>query len=185
MGDHQNNGNDLKDVYAQFGLTFSHACSVEAALANVILASDFVKSVITESKKAGKPIYTLEECSQRFDDFMAKQHERMMGKLVGGIKGLVELDEALKNRVDEALRRRNYLTHDFWRERGGEVISRKRRSIVLKDLIADQEFFEQLAKDLEEVANSEVAKLGLDAEGLRTRVDEGVRKLQQELATRA
>jgi hypothetical protein len=173
---------DLKDIYAQFGLTFSHACDVEAILANVILTSDFVKKVVVESKKAGKPIYTQEECASHFDDFLAQEHKQMMGKLVGGIKGLVELDGALEKRVDDALRRRNYLTHHFWRERGGEVISRKRRDIVLKDLIADQEFFEQLAKDLENVANSEVTKLGLDGEGLRTRVDEGVRKLQQELA---
>lgn len=182
MNGRPDSGDDLKDVYAQFGLTFSHGCTVEAVLANVILASDFVKTVITECRRAGKPIYTKDECGSRFDDFLAKQHRQMMGKLVGGIKGLVELDGALEKRVDDALRRRNYLAHHFWRERGGEVISRKRRDVVLKDLIADQEFFEQLAKDLENVANSEVTKLGLDGEGLHTRVDEGVRKLQQELA---
>jgi hypothetical protein len=182
VGVRQDSEHDLKDVYAQFGLTFSHACSVEATLANTILASDFVKNAITESKKSGKPIYTMEELSRRFEEFLAKQHRRMMGKLVGGINGLIDLDEDLSRRIDDALRRRNYLTHDFWRERGGEVISRKRRSLVLKDLIADQELFQQLAKDLEDVANSEVAKLGLDAEGLSARVDESVRKLEQELA---
>jgi hypothetical protein len=31
-------------------------------------------------------------------------------------------------------------------------------------------------------ANSEITKLGLDGEGLRTRVDDGVGTLQQELA---
>jgi len=178
----QENGDDLKDVYAQFGLTFSHACNVEAILANAILASDFVKNVITESRRAGKPIYTSNECARRFDDFLAKQHGQMMGELVRGVKGLIELDESLEKRVDDALRRRNYLAHNFWRERGGEVISRRRRNIVFKDLIADQRFFEKLAMDLENVATSEVGKLGLNAEKLRTRVDESVRKLQRELA---
>jgi hypothetical protein len=90
------NGGDLKDIYAQFGLTFSHACNVEAILANAILASDFVKNAITESRKAGKPIYTSDECARRFDDFLAKQRGQMMGKLVRGVKGLIKLDENLR-----------------------------------------------------------------------------------------
>lgn len=157
-------------MYAQFGLTFSHGCNVESVLANMILASDFVKHVVTESRKAGKPIYAPDECGRKFDEFLAKKHRDVMGTLVRGIKGLIELDAALETRVDDALRRRNYLAHHFWRERGGEVLSRKRRDLVVKDLIADQAFFEQLAKDLEDVANAEVTKIGLDGEGLRTRV---------------
>src|ERR1700730_3599608 len=98
-------GDDLKDVYAQFGLTFSHGCNVEAILANVIHASDFVKNVVAESRNAGKPIYTKDECGRRFDDFLIKQHKQTMGKLVGGIEGLIELDEALEERVEDALRR--------------------------------------------------------------------------------
>lgn len=174
--------NDLKDVYAQFGLTFSHGCNVESVLANMILAADFVKHVVTESRKAGKPIYTQDECGKKFDEFLTKKHRDVMGTLVRGIKGLIDLTPTLETRVDDALRRRNYLAHHFWRERGGEVLSRKRRDLVVEDLIADQAFFEQLAKDLEDVANTEVTKIGLDGNGLRTRVDDRVRKMQQELA---
>ena len=180
VDNHQDNGDDLKDVYAQFGLAFSHACNVETILANAILASDFVKKVVTERRKAGKPIYTNDDCAERFEDFLAKQHEQTMGDLVRGVIGLIELDETLEKPVEDARRRRNYLAHNFWRERGGEVISVRRRDIV--DLIADQEFFEQLAKDLEDVATAEIGKLGLDAEKLRTQVDERVRKLQRDLA---
>jgi hypothetical protein len=100
---------------------------VEAVLANVILASDFAKNVVAENRKTEKPVYTKDEFGRRFDDFLTRQHKQTMGKLVDGIKGLVELDEALEKRVNDALRRRNYLTHHFWRERGGEAISRKRR----------------------------------------------------------
>lgn len=173
----------LTDVYAQFGLTFSHGCNVESVLANMILASDFVKHVITESRKAGRSIYTQDECEKKFDEFLAKKHRDVMGTLVRGIKGLIELDAALEKRVDDALRRRNYLAHHFWRERGGEVLSCKRRDLVVNDLIADQTFFEQLAMDLEDTATAEVTKIGLDGDGLRTRVNDRARKMQQELAS--
>lgn len=151
-------GEHLRDVYAQFGLTFSHACNVEAVLANAILASDFVRRVITESQKAGKPIYNKNELGNRFEEFLAKRHREMMGNLVQGIKGLIKLDDALEKRVDDALRRRNYLTHNFWRERGGEALSRARRDIVVKELVADQAFFEQLAIELEAIVNSEIER---------------------------
>ena len=128
------NRDDLKDIYAQFDLTFSHACNVEAFLANAILASEFVRNVITESRKAGKPICTSDECAKHFDEFLAKQHRQMMSKLVRGVKGLIKLDESLEKRVDDALRRRNYLAHNFWRERGGEVISRSGVALFIRSL---------------------------------------------------
>ena len=169
---------DLKDLYAHFGLTFSLACSVEGWLVNAILASDFVKEMLAESRKAGKPIYDKEECERRFEEFLTKQRDKnkTMGILLGDLQKLAVLERGLKERGGDALRRRNYLAHAFWRERGGEVISRKRRPLVMEDLIRDGEFFEQLGKELENWTNQEVKKLGLDATKLRARVDEEVRQ---------
>jgi hypothetical protein len=179
---------DLKDIYAQFGLTFSHGNNVENILANLILTTDFVKMVVEESKKAGKPIYTREQMSREFDLYLAKQHKKTMGALIGGperrpggLKDFITLDPKLDARVEDALRRRNYLAHEFWRERGGEVISVRRRDLVYADLEADQAFFEELAKDLEALALEEVRKLGLNADKLKTKVDEGVKELHASL----
>jgi hypothetical protein len=179
---------DMKDVYAQFGVTFSHGCNIENILANIIVTSDFVKMVAIESKKAGKPIYDRYETVQKFDEYLAKQHGKTMGALVGGpkrpggIKDFVQLDPALEKRVDDALRRRNYLAHDFWRERGLEAISAKRRNPVFADLQADQRFFEELTTDLEALALDEVRKIGLDADKLKTNWNASVERVQRELA---
>jgi hypothetical protein len=111
-----------------------------------------------------------------------------MGALVGsdkrpgGVKEFIQLDPALEKRVDDALRRRSYLAHSFWRERGGEVISVRRRALVLADLQADQLFFEELAKDLEALALDQVRQIGLNADKLKTRLDESVKRVQSELA---
>jgi hypothetical protein len=179
---------DLKDIYAQFGLTFSHGCNVEGILANMILTADFVKMVLIESKKAGKPIYSPEETVRKLDEYQDKQHSKTMGMLVGGdkrpggVKEFIKLEPALEKRADDALRRRNYLAHNFWRERGGEVISVRRRALVLADLEADQLFFEELAKDLEAVALDEVRQMGLNADKLKTNIDASVKRVQSELA---
>ena len=179
---------DLKDIYAQFGLTFSHGCNVENILANLIVTADFVKMVVTESKKAGKPIYDRYETVRKFDEYLDKQHGKTMGALIGsekrpgGVKEFIQLDPALEKRVDDALRRRNYLAHNFWRERGGEVISVRRRVLVFDDLKADQLFFEELAKDLEALALDKVRQIGLDADKLKTKLDESVKRAQSELA---
>src|SRR5437868_14613581 len=111
---------NLKDVYAQFGRTFSHGCNIEGILANVILTADFVKRVVTESRKAGKPIYDQYETVRQLNDYLGKQHGKTMGELVGsekrpgGLKDFIQLDAALEKRLEDALRRRNYLAHNFW-----------------------------------------------------------------------
>ena len=176
---------EMKDVYAQFGLAFSHGVNVEGVLANLILTADFVKRMYDESKKAGKPIYDRYTMALKLDQYLAEQHEKTMGRLIGkkgGIKEFIQLDPALEKRVDDALRRRNYLAHDFWRERGQEAVSVRRRAAVFADLQADQLFFEELAKDLEAVAMAEVRKIGLDADKLKARVDASVKRVQDELA---
>jgi hypothetical protein len=165
---------DLKDTYAQFGLTFSHGCNVENILANLIVTADFVKMVVTESRKAGKPIYDRDEMVRKFDEYLDKQHGKTMGALVGsdkrpgGVKEFIQFDSALEKRVDDALRRRNYLAHKFWRERG---VSVERRALVFADLQADQLFFEELAKDLEALALDQVRQIGLNADKLKTNLD--------------
>jgi len=181
MGD----GDDMKDVYAHFGLTFSHGCNVEGILANLILTVDFVKRMYEESKKAGKPIYDRYTMGHKLEEYLAEQHAKTFGQLIsrkGGIKELLKLDPALEKRVDEAKRRRDYLAHNFWRERGQEAISVRRRGAVISDLQADRTFFEGLANDLEALAMGEVRKIGLDADRLKSNVDASVKRVQQELA---
>jgi hypothetical protein len=95
---------------------------------------------------------------------------------------IIHLDPVLEKRVDDALRRRNYLAHDFWRECGQEALSVKRRHLVLADLQADEVFFEELAKDLEAIAMDHVRQIGLDADKLKRMMDESVKRVQSELA---
>ena len=176
---------DMKDVYAQFGQTFAHGVNVESILANLILTADFVKRMYDESKKAGKPIYDRYTMARKLDDYHAEQHAKTMGRLIGnkgGVKEFIKLDPALEKRVDDALRRRNYLAHDFWRERGQEALSVKRRGAVFSDLQADERFFSELAKDLEAVAMDQVREIGLDADKLQTMLDASVKRVQDELA---
>jgi hypothetical protein len=73
------------------------------------------------------------------------------------------------------LRKLGYLAHDFWRERGQEALSVKRRTAVFADLKADELFFEELAKDLEAVAFDQVRQIGLDADKLKSNIDASVK----------
>ncbi|WP_316230867.1 hypothetical protein [Bradyrhizobium sp. SZCCHNR1051] len=175
---------EMKDVYAQFGQTFSFGVNVEGILANMILTADFIKRMREEAKQNGGPKYDAYTIGRMLDDYLAEQHDKTMGQLIkakGGVKEFITLDPALEKRVDDALRRRNYLAHDFWRERGKEAASVKRRAAVFVDLLADQQFFAELAKDLEDVALDEVRKVGLDADKLKANIDASVLRVQGEL----
>lgn len=181
---------EIRDTYAQFGLTFSRACMVENYFVNLIVTSDFIKRTRQESAKLGKPIYeTRDEMSRAYDLYVDEHRGKTMGALIGGpkrkksgLKDFIDLAPELDARVEDALRRRNYLTHAFWRERGGEAISVKRRELVRNDLVADQKFFEDLQRDLERVMIKELNEQGLDGDKAKLRVDNGVIGVQRELA---
>jgi hypothetical protein len=176
---------EMKDVYAQFGQTFSFGVRVEGVLANLILTADFIKRMREEAKANGGPKYDVYTMGRMLDDYLAEQHDQTMGQLIkakGGVKDFITLDAALEKRVDDALRRRNYLAHDFWRERGQEAVSKRRRKAVFEDLLADQNFYAQLANDLEAVALDQVRQIGLDADKLKASIDANVIKVQEELA---
>ena len=66
----------MKDMYAHFGLTFSHGCNVEGVLANLILTADFVKRMYEGSKKAGKPIYDQYTMAHKLEEYLAEQHAK-------------------------------------------------------------------------------------------------------------
>ncbi len=115
--------------------------NVEGVLANLILTADFVKRMYDELKKAGEPIYDRYTMGRKLDEYLEEQHAKDHSAPLnarGGVKEFIQLDTALEKRVDEAKRRRDYLAHNFWRERGQEAISVRRRDKVIADLQADQ-----------------------------------------------
>src|ERR1700681_2778000 len=80
---------DMKDVYAQFGQTFSFGVNVEGNLANLILTADFVKRKFEEAKKAGGSIYDAYTMGRMLDEYLVEQHTKTFGQFIsrkGGIK---------------------------------------------------------------------------------------------------
>mgnify|MGYP003700174199 FL=1 len=127
-----------RDVYAHYGLTMYLAQTLEHGIVNAL--------VILRLPEKDK--YT----RQDIDDFMEGRFQKTLGALLKHLKSEVVLPSDLESTLTEALNRRNYLAHHYFREKAECFVTRSGRDQMLQDLQSDQQLFEiadeQLGKAL-------------------------------------
>lgn len=111
---------DPKEVYAFFGLAMYKANLLEASLINlaVVLNLDKVKVITQDIFKA------------TFGEMEAKT----LGQLLKATRKLVSLPAELEPVLDEALTKRNFLAHHFFRVNAEEFIHESGKRKMIKEL---------------------------------------------------
>jgi hypothetical protein len=127
-----------RDVYAHYGLAMYLAQTLEHGIVNAL--------VILRLPEKDK--YT----RQDIDEFMEGRFQKTLGALLKHLKSEVELPSDLEPTLTEALNRRNYLAHHYFREKAECFVTRSGRDQMLQELQNDQQLFEiadeQLGKAL-------------------------------------
>lgn len=116
---------DLYELYAEFGLAAEKAQVLEVEAGNVSLAflSAFVgTNQITEEDRA------------RFRALVDDANRKTLGALLKLIKSLGKFDQSILDAIDEALERRNYLTHKFFRHHNFAICSEAGRKRMIEEL---------------------------------------------------
>jgi hypothetical protein len=94
---------------------------------------------------------------------MEKQFARTMGNIIRQVENLPEMSNNLKDRIVSAKKRRNFLTHHFWRERSREfATANKGRAEMRDELKKDRDEFEQLDRDINEALRPARKRLGIE-----------------------
>lgn len=124
-------------MYAAYGAAVYFAHTLEFGLIHVLATAE-----VLEVKAAGGDIP---------DDPWERrcQGKQTMGVFLGEVKkkhlaGALELADEL----DYALKRRNYLTHHFWRDRIDDSYSATGRNKLIGELEADRKLFENADRNL-------------------------------------
>src|ERR1700757_2247057 len=108
---------EIRETFAYYGRAVYTSSVVEVALAHVLLFAQFMKKVrddyiATKGKGFDRKQY---ECD--FDTFMDEQFAQTIGNLMRRVEKFSDFDDALKARIADAKKRRDFLTHHYWRER--------------------------------------------------------------------
>lgn len=151
--DEYDNGTDEKTVYALFGLAIYKANVLEHSLVNLLAFT--------------KIITAREQGEQLIRDPWTQGFKDMMGKLIKRAEAHTSAHPEVIDDLTSSLKRRNFLVHNFWRERIPDIISEAGRVKLCADLKADCRLFTQTDECFsKQVLDPLMASMGITARAI-------------------
>lgn len=126
---------DVKEVYAQFGLAYYHAEVLYRGLCNLYCAS--------QTPPTG-PV-----TRHRVEEHLRTASEMTLGQLLPKLEPL--LPPPLPARLADALERRNFIAHHFWYERIHLITTLTGIDAMVAELAQDTELFQELDREIEKI----------------------------------
>lgn len=164
------------DVFTQYGYCMYMAAALEGGLANAALQLEFLSEMKKNFESGKKPDKA--KVDKDFDAFIDKQHGLTMGQILKKIKGRDELSAETKKRIEDALAKRNYLAHHFWRERAEDFEIKNKYAELAEELKENCELFESITKELHDALRTDREKLGITDERIEERINQEIQKLK-------
>lgn len=150
-----------REVFARYGLAMYHAQCIEKSLA-ILLSAVFEKRFLSS---------TPEVRDELFDQAFGKT----LGVLFRELERRVSVPPQLRGSLKTALRGRNWLAHDYFFERAGELLTRKGREKMIEELTKLSDDFSKIDNQLASIYEKWTQKVGITQEV----IDEQMRKLVQ------
>jgi len=155
---------DVKTTFAHFGLGYYQASVLEHGIMNVLAVNRLVRA--------------RKDAERLLSDPWNDKFKETMDKLIKQLSNLTQADPNLADDLVEALRLRNDLTHNFWRERAEDFCSDEGRAKMIAYLIEARTHFEDVDQRLTEtVGTASLQQSGLTAEHVERRYQEQLRKV--------
>jgi hypothetical protein len=181
MTDQGDEGADLTELFAYFGRAVYMANVLETALAQTLLQVEYMTRVRAEYVRTKGKDFDRKKHEDEFDTYFEEQLSKTMGQLGKLVKAFPDLSDELKGRIEEAIKRRNFLIHDYWREAGYMFETEDGRAKMIAELSNDIDTFEKLAQDIMEATKPVRARLGISEETLNERVEDRMADLMDGL----
>ncbi|MCU1428671.1 MAG: hypothetical protein JWL83_2671 [Actinomycetia bacterium] len=140
----------VREVYAWAGLALYYAQVVEHGLVNLVFFARLTDPTLPEEFKSA-------------DEFFEAQFRRVMGQTVRAVRKHVDVDDSLDSRLAEALRLRNFIAHEFFRERIELFMYQEGRRLMLAELGQTVRHLKDLDEELETLVVALGAPYGVSA----------------------
>ena len=158
MEDEDANGEHHKTVYAHFGLAIYLSQVLEHGLANALLILDLVP----QSREVATPA----TWPQKVDAFYESQFRRTLGSLIRSLRELTTVPPELEDLLAQALDKRNWLSHHYFRERASDFLNVSGRDKMVAELQAAQSLFSSADKALDAIVKPLWQRYGYTEEKL-------------------
>jgi len=116
-----------KEVYCRFGLAMYEAQVLEHGIVNALVIVD----LIPERRHLAR---SRAEWEKDFDEFMGQHFKHTMGRLLRDLGSVTKLPPDLNDLLTRALEKRNWLAHEFFRERATQFVTAKGRDQMLSEV---------------------------------------------------
>lgn len=134
----------IKEVYARFGLAVYFAQVLEHGIVNALLVASLIPS-----RRHLAP--SIQDWAAEVDSFTGRHFEDTMGRLIKSLRSVTTLSVDLEDLLRVALSKRNWLVHDYFRERAEEFISNTGRQVMLKEIEECSELFQAADDSLDSI----------------------------------
>lgn len=117
---------ELRELYAEFGMTAEKAQVLEVEAGNVALA--FLALTVKPGEKVAA------DKREFFRQIVEDANRQNLGKLLRTVKSLGTYSDAILETIDTALERRNYLVHRFFPTHNFALFNPEGRAEMIKEL---------------------------------------------------
>ncbi len=160
-------GKEVREVYARFGLAIYTAQCLEHGLVNALI---YVHLIPTEAGHT-------KDWESRVDSFASEHFKNTLGRLILDLKKVSSVPTELEESLASALRKRNWLAHDYFRERATDFLSREGRLMMIDELDAATNQFNQTDELLSDVLSPLLQRYGI--------TEELIAKMEEEIVSNA
>lgn len=163
-------GEHNKTVYAHFGLAIYLAQCFEHGIVNALAILDLIPT-------RRSLVHSLEEWAVSVDEFMDRHFEHTLGQMIRDLKRAASVPAELEAKLAEALKRRNWLAHDYFRERAENFMTIEGKNEMIAELESAQNLFRDADQQLEAAIKPIRVRYGLTDERLKQCSDEMLAKV--------
>jgi hypothetical protein len=170
----ENSDDQVKAVYAHFGLAAYLAQVLEHGLANALMCAELLP------RRAGKPV-PRKQWEGEFDAFMEQQFKHTLGLLMRRLNSSTPVPNDLEELLTAALLKRNFLAHHYFRERAEAFMTHYGREQMIVELQEAQKLFERADDRLSQVITPLRERFGLTDDKLQPFMDQYMARFAHDL----
>ena len=156
----QEEGEHVKEVFAQFGRALYLAQVLEHGIVNALVAFTLLPT------RAG--VKSASEWVGKVDLFMDREFERTLGGLIRRLREDAPVSPDLAQELMAARDKRNWLAHGFFRERALEFMSSSGRVQMIDEIEECRNMFEQADRSLNQPVQIVYDSHGISAKMIQT-----------------
>lgn len=166
---------EVREVFAYYGRTVYAASCVETGLAVALMQVELMSQAHGRARREQKAP-SRAEWEAMFDAYMAKHDLLPLGTLIDRFRSLHKVDPPLNALLTEALSRRNYIVHGFFRENAVAFAHSVGRLAMIDELDRDHDLFTRTDEAVQQAVAPVIPRLGVDPERHRREIDEIARR---------